>query len=112
MEKSPVKPLCFLISVRILNQTFTEITCDPGKHDQTLTNRVLDFSLADRVFEGLHFTREDARKNYGKERFVTFGTLGGVLVVLVWTDRFPSIHVISMRRANRRERKAYQVLHH
>ncbi len=112
MEESPGNLLCFPINVRILNRTFTEITCDPKKYQRTLDSRALDFSLADKVFVGLHLTREDTRKDYGEKRFVTFGTPEGLMVVLVWTDRFPSLHVISMRRVNKRERKAYQVLYH
>lgn len=112
MRENPAELLIFEINVRILNRGFTQITCNPKKREQALMSRALDFANADKVFEGLHLTREDTRKDYGEKRFVTLGTLEGALTVLVWTDRFPSIHVISMRRANRRERKAYQVIHH
>lgn len=112
MERVVKKYLQLGINVRILNQTFTALSWDPGKQNQTLLARGLDFSKAIEIFSQLHFTREDVRKNYGERRFVTFGQLDHRLVVLVWTERFPAIHIISMRRANSRERKAYQVLHH
>ena len=104
--------LLFRINVRIFNQTFTQITCNPLKREQALQSRALDFADAHKVFAGLHLTREDVRKDYGEKRFVSFGSIDGVLIVLVWTDRFPAIHVISMRKANRRERKTYEVIHH
>ncbi|WVN41068.1 BrnT family toxin [beta proteobacterium MWH-UniP1] len=111
MKKIAPELLRFPINVRIFNRDFTQITCDSRKREGTLLARAIDFAHADRVFAGLHLTREDTRWDYGEKRFVTFGTIEGLFVILVWTDRFPSLHVISMRRANRREQKAYQVIH-
>lgn len=112
MKEISLDLLIFEINVRIFNHVFTQITCHPKKREQTLLSRALDFANANKVFEGQYLTREDTRTEYGEKRFVTFGTLDGVSVVLVWIDRFPSLHVISMRRANKRERKAYQVIYH
>jgi uncharacterized DUF497 family protein len=55
------------------------------------------------VFEGLTFTLEDDRFDYGEQRFVTLGFLGGVAVSLVHTETTERIHVISFRRATRNE---------
>ncbi len=111
MEKVKQPLLRFRINVRILNHAFTELTCNPVKREQTLALRALDFAESHKIFSQLHFTKEDLRQDYGERRFVTFGSLDGLLVVLVWTERFPALHVISLRRANRRERKTYQALH-
>ena len=73
----------------------------------TLEIRGLDFAEAADVFEGLHFTREDLRHDYGEHRFITAGFLGRRLMVLVWTPRGAARHVISMRKANDREQKAF-----
>lgn len=112
MKKIVINPLSISINVRILNQHFTGLTFDPKKRERTLADRELDFAQAAKVFEGFHFTKEDTRKDYGERRFISLGAIQGLLIVLVWTNRFSSIHVISMRRANSRERKTYEVIHH
>ena len=40
-------------------------------------------------------------------RLITIGFLGERMVVMVWTPRGDTAHVISMRKANDREQKAY-----
>jgi uncharacterized DUF497 family protein len=51
---------------------------------------------------------EDDRRDYGEKRWLTFGLLKGRLVALVWTPREEARHIISMRKANDRERKRYE----
>ena len=53
-------------------------------------------------------TREDARGDYGERRFVSVGHVGGRLHVCVWTAREGMARLISLRKANTRERKAYE----
>ena len=50
---------------------------------------------------------EDDRWDYGEDRFVTIGFLDGVMVVTVWTPRNLRRRIISMRKANERERRLY-----
>ena len=83
------------------------ITFDPPKREKTLAERGLDFRDADKVFADAHLTIEDDRKDYGEARRITVGRLVGRLVVVVWTPRGDDHHVISMRKANAREQKAY-----
>ena len=52
-------------------------------------------------------TVEDDRQDYGEDRFITIGFLDGIMVVLVWTPRSGAYRIISMRRANERERAHY-----
>jgi uncharacterized DUF497 family protein len=59
------------------------------------------------VFDGVTYTYEDDRLAYGEHRFVTLGLLREVVVSIVHTEDGLDIHVISMRRATRRERKIY-----
>jgi uncharacterized DUF497 family protein len=79
------------------------ITCDPAKRRWTLRERRLDFADAALVFEGRTLQLEDTRRDYGERRFITVGRLRGRLVVIVWTPRGSSRHIISMRKANGRE---------
>ena len=85
-----------------------EIDFDPAKQAKTLAERSLDFRRAAEVFEEWHFTRIDDRRDYGEPRYVTFGTLDGRAVVLVWTPRNHVRRIISMRKANEREQAQFR----
>ncbi|MGK9171168.1 BrnT family toxin [Inquilinus limosus] len=50
---------------------------------------------------------EDSRFDYGEQRSIAFGLIGEDLHVLVYTVRDDLVRVISLRRANRRERTLY-----
>ena len=80
---------------------------DPNKHKKTLNERGLDFSRAAEVFAGSHFTGQDKRTDYDEERFITVGWLDTNLVVMVWTPRGKARRIISMRKANDREKALY-----
>jgi uncharacterized DUF497 family protein len=49
----------------------------------------------------------DSRMAYGEERRRAIGFIGDRLHVLIFTQRGGRIRVISLRRANARERKSY-----
>ena len=80
---------------------------DPAKRLLTLEQRGLDFADAGKVFAGFHLTIEDDRIDYGETRYFTVGILDERMVVLVWTPREDDQRIISMRKANDREQKAY-----
>jgi hypothetical protein len=83
------------------------IAYDPAKRDWTLRERGLDFDDAETVFAGPTIDRNDDRHDYGERRVVTIGLLAGRMVVLVWTPRGNARHIISMRKANEREKARY-----
>ena len=62
---------------------------------------------ADEVLAGATLTVEDDRQDYGEDRFITIGFLDATMVVLVWTPREGAHRIISMRKANERERTVY-----
>ncbi len=62
---------------------------------------------AGEVFAGATRTVEDDLRVYGEERFITIGVLDGTMVVPVWTPRGGGHRIISMRKANERERTLY-----
>lgn len=84
-----------------------EITFDQAKRLKTLNERGLDFADSSKVFEGPHLTIEDDRADYGETRFFTVGWLNQRLVVIVWTERGNCMRIISMRKANEREQRAF-----
>ena len=52
-------------------------------------------------------TVEDDRRDYGEKRCITVGFLDGAMVVLVWTSPGNAYRIISLRKANERERQLY-----
>jgi uncharacterized DUF497 family protein len=80
------------------------ITFDPAKRARTLAERGLDFADAAEVFAGTTAEAEDAREDYGETRIICFGLLRGRLVQVVYTPRGADRHIISMRKANDREK--------
>jgi uncharacterized DUF497 family protein len=80
---------------------------DATQRDTTLKDRGLGFVRAGDVFEGNHFTGQDTRQDYAEQRFITVGLRYARLVVLVWTPRGEARRIISMRKANDREKALY-----
>ena len=84
-----------------------EIEFDTTKRAKALEERGMDFARAGEVFDGRHFTGQDSRQDYEEDRFITVGLLDARLVVLVWTPRGEARRIISMRKANDREKALY-----
>ncbi|CCQ72061.1 BrnT family toxin [Magnetospira sp. QH-2] len=83
------------------------IEFDPAKRLWTLENRGLDFARVDQLFAGRHLTRLDDRGDYGEERFINAGYMDGRLVLVAWTSRGANRRIISMKKANDREKNAF-----
>ena len=83
------------------------IAFDAVKRTATFAVRGLDMARAGEVLAGATLTVEDDRRDYGEERFITIGFLDDTMVVLVWTPRDGTHRIISMRKANERERTLY-----
>jgi uncharacterized DUF497 family protein len=83
------------------------ITYDPDKNERNIRERDISFESA-REFEWASaYIVEDMRKNYPERRFQALGYIGTRLHMLVFTPRAEDTHVISLRKANRREVKRY-----
>ncbi len=85
-----------------------EIEWDEQKRLQTLQERGLDFADVGRFDADSIVTLEDTREDYGEPRFNSFGYLDEELCTYCWTIRNSRIRVISMRKANDREKKRYR----
>ena len=81
-----------------------KVEFDAAKRAGTLEQRGLDMARAGEVFEGATLTIEDDRMDYGETRYITIGFLDERMVVLVWTPRGDVHRIISMRKANDREK--------
>ncbi len=84
-----------------------KIEFDAAKRAKALEERGLDFARAGEVFDGRHFTGQDSRQDYEEDRFITVGLLDARRVVIVWTTRGEARRIISMRKANDREKTLY-----
>jgi hypothetical protein len=84
-----------------------KIEYPPAKRDATLAERGLDMARAVEIFDGATLTVEDDRQDYGETRQITIGFLDVRMVVMVWTQRGTVCRIISLRKANEREQRAY-----
>ncbi len=83
------------------------ITFDSAKRAATLRTRGLDFADAVLVFGGRTFEFPDERRDYGEARMITVGMLDGRMVIVVWTLRGAARRIVSMRKANEREKARF-----
>lgn len=85
------------------------IEFDPDKEASNLEKHGVSLSEGDGVLnDPLGRTMEDEFVE-GEQRFVTLGNNAfGTLMVVVWTTRGENIRLISVRRADPRERRNYE----
>lgn len=83
------------------------IEFDPAKSAANVRTRGIGFErFVDMDFDSA-ISLEDTRKDYGEVRLRVLGLIDGRLHAAVITPRGEQIRVISLRRANRREERAY-----
>jgi uncharacterized protein len=80
---------------------------DEAKSRSTFGERGFGFDYAARIFDDLTIERRDDRRDYEEIRMQAIGRVGNDILFVVHTDRGDMRHIISARRANRRERKLW-----
>ncbi len=85
-----------------------ELEWDEAKRLWTWEDRGLDFADVVRFEPDSVRIFRDLRRDYGEPRFNTYGYLDGVLCTYCWTPRDVRIRIISLRKANERERERYE----
>ncbi len=83
------------------------LTYDPAKHERNIVERGIAFDLAEHLDWSTALIAEDTRKDYPERRYQALGLIDEHLHMLVFTPRDGAVHVISLRRANKRERTRY-----
>ena len=78
-------------------------TWDERKRLHNLRVHKFDFRDVWQVFEAYTHCFDDDRYVYHERRLVTLGLLAGLPVTVVHTETEDTIHVISFRKATRRE---------
>ena len=84
------------------------IEWDDEKNEMNFQKHGLWLDDAWAVFQSPMTIRVDDRKDYGETRYSALGCLENTIVFLVYTIRSNKIRMISMRRANRKERAIYE----
>ncbi len=81
---------------------------DDNKRVSTIAARNLDFADVALVDWNDALTIEDRRVDYAEARFVTMAPIKGRLCVFAWCQRDDALRIISLRKANDRERSRYE----
>lgn len=84
-----------------------KIVWDEAKRRANLRKHGFDFADAKDVFNGITYTIEDRRFEYGEERYITLGMLRDAVVVIAHTEMASGIRIVSMRKATRNEQSLY-----
>lgn len=84
------------------------ISLDPRKNERNIAERGLSFELVEEFEWDSALVVEDVRRDYGERRFQALGMITGRVHALVFTSRAGRVHVISLRKANRREIRLYE----
>ena len=85
-----------------------DISFDAAKSERNLATRGISFEQAAEFEWASALIVEDLRRPYDEQRFQALGLIGGRLHMLVFTPRARKAHVISLRKANKREVKRYE----
>ncbi len=81
---------------------------DENKRAANLAKHDVDFINAENFDWSLAIETIDDRFNYGEVRWTALGLIGNRLHVLNYTVRGENIRLISLRKANKREREYYE----
>jgi hypothetical protein len=83
-----------------------DISFDAAKGEKNVLARGIPFDLAAEF--AWDSALIDLRKDYGERRFQALGLIGDRLHMMVFTPRANKAHVISLRKADKREVKRYE----
>jgi uncharacterized DUF497 family protein len=85
-----------------------DISFDPAKSERNERERGMPFSMVELLDWSDALIANDDRKDYGERRYRVLGYIGDRLHAVVFTPRAGKVHVISLRKANKREVKQYE----
>jgi uncharacterized protein len=85
-----------------------DLVWDDAKAEANLRKHKVSFRAASRVFNHpLVLIEQDLSEDYGEDRFLATGRVEGVLITVVYTEPGDRVRIISARKANNHERRAY-----
>ncbi len=81
---------------------------DKKKRSFNIEKHAIDFVDAALILSREPLVMEDSRRDCGEPRYLAFGFLRDMLLVVMFTVRGDAFRLISARRANARERRMYE----
>ena len=81
---------------------------DPAKRAANLLKHGVDFRSAEEFFSNEIVVLTDNRRDYGEKRFTSIGLIKGRMMIVVFTRKGDKYRIISMRKANEREKKRFK----
>ncbi|MFM0210753.1 BrnT family toxin [Paraburkholderia sediminicola] len=85
-----------------------DITYDTAKNESNIDKHGVSLEMAVMLDWSEVMAYVDARRDYKEVREVGFGVIDDRLFCVVFTQRGDAMHIISMRKANKREVKSYE----
>jgi uncharacterized DUF497 family protein len=80
-----------------------------AKNRSNIRKHGLDFAEAEEMFHGFILVRPDTSEDYGEERWIGIGMIQGRFAFVAFTQlAHDTIRIISLRKADREERKEYE----
>ena len=84
-----------------------EITFDPAKDLLNQAKHGVSLAMAEAIDWSEVWFEVDDRMDYRELREIGYSVINGRLYCVVYTQRGNTMHIISLRKANRREVKRY-----
>jgi uncharacterized protein len=84
-----------------------KFTWDEKKRRRNLEKHGIDFADVEIIFSHRMLVKLDTRRDYQEARWAALGQLKDAVVFLAYTLRGEDVRIISIRRANKKERTIY-----
>ncbi|CAG9177876.1 BrnT family toxin [Cupriavidus respiraculi] len=84
-----------------------DIAFDPAKDASNQSKHGVSLALAAMLDWSAVLAGVDTRRDYRELREIGFGIIGARLYCVVFTQRGETMHIISLRKANKREARNY-----
>ena len=81
---------------------------DPTKNDRNRVRHGIPLSDAEFFEWDTAIVREDGRYPYEEQRFEATGLIGDQLHIMIYCERHSATRIISLRKADNREKKRYE----
>jgi len=88
-----------------------EFEWDENKNRANVRKHGISFQEASRIFRLPTLDEIDDRQDYGETRIASVGETDGKILYVVYTWRDDVIRIISARKANQHEKRAYSEIH-
>ncbi|AOJ05047.1 MULTISPECIES: BrnT family toxin [Burkholderia] len=84
-----------------------DIAFDPAKNETNVAKHGVSLAFAAQLDWADVLSYVDARRDYDEVREVGFGVIGDRFYCMMFKQRRDSMHIISIRKANKWEAKSY-----